>query len=75
LCARSSTRSTAHIAVKSQKRLANTEAGQARYPKSVLSKHHTRNAGKCTTKLSIGLLGEKEMEVCSWGLVVSITKC
>jgi hypothetical protein len=28
-----------------------------------------------TKKLSIYLVGEKEMDVCSWGLVVSITKC
>ncbi len=50
---------------------------QARPLPHVLSNPPKKEHGmrEKTKKLSIYLVGEKEMDVCSWGLVVSLTKC
>lgn len=45
------------------------------HPSAVGFWHLPANSGGTHPKLSIYMLGEKEMDVCSWGLVVSITKC
>ena len=75
LCARLSSRlngpDCVAVQCKRLKRMANTKQSVLSKPPSK-KEHGMREK---TKKLSIYMLREKEMDVCSWGLVVSITKC